>query len=133
MNAEKYRTSRLSEKQLAVLANELILYLEGGGVYQNSYLRMNQLAKELNMKNHILSQVINRQFSMSYFEFINSFRIKKAIEMINNDVDKKMKIASIASYCGFNTRATFINAFKQCTGVAPSEYKLKINKLKNNI
>lgn len=130
---EKYKTSRLSENRLKELTELLLAYVEEKRIYQNPILRMNQLAFELNIQNHILSQVINRQFNMSFFEFINTFRINKAIEQITNNADKKMKIASIGYYCGFNTRTTFVKAFKERTGVSPSEYKLKIiTNLKNN-
>lgn len=126
---QKYKTSRLSDSRLVEVSELLLSYLEEKKAYQNPMLRMNQLAKELNIQNNILSQVINRQFNMSFFKFINAFRIKKAIEIITNSSDKKLKIASIGYYCGFNNRTTFVKAFKEHTGVSPSKYKLSINKL----
>ncbi|MEI7596064.1 MAG: helix-turn-helix domain-containing protein [Bacteroidota bacterium] len=127
----KYKTSRLSEEKLTELALRIGNYVETNKVYLNPLIRMNKLAEELKIQNHILSQVINRYYKTSFFEFINSYRIKKAIEQISKNTNNKMKIASLGFYCGFNTRTSFIKSFKNHTGVSPSKFKLTENNSNN--
>ncbi|WP_181899549.1 helix-turn-helix domain-containing protein [Flagellimonas nanhaiensis] len=89
--------------------------------YLNPDLDLNTLAKELGMKPKFLSQVINEGFHTNYYDYINSYRIRDAKELLLNFRD--MSIKEIMYAVGFNSRSVFNTVFKQKTGITPSRFR----------
>jgi len=65
--------------------------------------------------------VINEQYQMSFYEYVNSFRVEFAEKLLREKADGS--IADIATESGFNNRASFNNYFKKQTGLTPSKYR----------
>jgi AraC-like DNA-binding protein len=59
---------------------------------------------------------------MGFREFLNRFRIEYLIQIKDRPEWRNFTLEAISSECGFNSRITFINNFKQITGKSPSEY-----------
>jgi AraC-like DNA-binding protein len=117
----KYRKSGLTNTLSVELRNELLLIMETKAPYLDSNLRLTDLAEMLNVNRHHASQIINESFKMSFFEFVNNYRVEEAERLIINN--ENLKLTDIAYQAGFNNRITFYKAFKAKNGVAPSEYK----------
>lgn len=100
-------------KQLAILKSEEL--------YRNPNLTLSNLAKELNVSKHTLSQYLNDNLGKSFSSFINELRIKKAQELILSD--KSYTIEALGYESGFNSKSTFFTSFKKLTGQTPSEYR----------
>ena len=83
------------------------------------------MAKELKVLPNQLSMVINSKLNCSFPEFVNSLRVKTAIELLDKANKHNMTIEAIAYESGFNNRTSFYNAFKKETGKLPSEYLRK--------
>lgn len=79
------------------------------------------IANELNESPNMISMVINSHFSKSLPDFINHYRIKMAIEILQSG-NKNLTIEGVAYECGFGNRISFYKAFKKETGKTPSEY-----------
>ena len=47
-------------------------------LYLNHELRLDDIANMLNISRHHASQVINENFNMSFYDFINTYRIEEA-------------------------------------------------------
>jgi AraC-like DNA-binding protein len=101
---------------------------------QHSFLKtdysLEQLVKETNIPRYILSAFINREYGMGFREYINRHRVDFFKENLSNPGWKNLTLEAIASDCGFSSRSTFINNFKQITGQTPSEF-IKKNNLKS--
>jgi len=89
--------------------------------YLNPDLDLNSLAQELGMKPKILSQVINEGFQTNYYDFINSYRIRDAKELLLNF--REMSIKEIMYEVGFNSRSVFNTVFKKKTGSTPTRFR----------
>lgn len=61
--------------------------------------------------------------NISANEYINKFRMEKAIQLI---VHTDMPFTEIAEKTGFATSSYFSTAFKQYTGETPTQYKKRI-------
>lgn len=74
--------------------------------------------------NH-LSQVINSGLNLSFFEYLNKYRVECATELIT-DADRRCPtILDIAYSVGFNSISAFYSALKKHAGQTPAQYKSK--------
>ena len=60
---------------------------------------------------------------MNFFDFINSYRIEMAKELIINPLPHTRTILDIAMESAFNSKSAFYSAFKKQTGITPAEFK----------
>ena len=84
---------------------------------------MQDLAGDLGLSVHYLSEVLNSRLKQNFSDLINSYRIKEAIKMLKDPNYENEKIINIAYDSGFNNKASFNNAFKKYTGMTPGKYK----------
>jgi AraC-like DNA-binding protein len=94
--------------------------------YLNPDLSLPQLAADLNISSHYLSQVINEQFNLNFFDFVNRYRVEVFKEKIEDHEFRNFSLLGIAFECGFNSKSAFNRIFKQTTGITPSQYKKTI-------
>ena len=71
--------------------------------------------------------VINTELSMNFFAFINEYRVKEARKLIENPERKDHTLLAIAFEAGFQSKASFNAAFKKHTGMAPGEYRRRLD------
>jgi AraC-like DNA-binding protein len=95
--------------------------------YKDHNITLGRLARELSITPHLLSQIVNEQFSHNFNDFVNSYRIEEAQRMLADPSKNNLTVASIAYDCGFNTLSAFNTAFKKFTGLTPSQFRNKEN------
>jgi len=119
----KYSGSRLNESEEKQYAEKLISYMELLKPYLNTDLTLPQLAVELGISSHLLSQVINEHFKLNFFDFVNQYRVEAFKERIVNPKYENFSLLGIAFECGFNSKSAFNRIFKKSTGLTPSQFK----------
>ncbi|WP_234859160.1 helix-turn-helix transcriptional regulator [Aquimarina aquimarini] len=117
---EKYASSKIEAGEADSLLQKVQDTIYQKELYRNPNLTLPQLAKELNMRSHLLSQLLNDNLNKSFSQFINEYRIRKAKTLLKKD--RNLKIEIIAENCGFNSNSTFYSAFKKNTGTTPAKY-----------
>lgn len=122
-SVEKYASSKLSETERDEIFKKINKYLDEVKVFLNEDITLPVLAKQLNVPTNILSQTINSKTNQNFNDFINGFRINEAKFRLLNSEYQNLTIEAIGKSVGFNSRTTFINAFKKITNYTPSEYK----------
>ncbi|MFD2725194.1 helix-turn-helix domain-containing protein [Hyunsoonleella rubra] len=128
---KKYQKSGLTKGLSKELKESLVKLLVEDRIYKQSNINLERLSEKLNTTRHNTSQIINEHFDMNFFELINTFRIKEALNIMDNDVHGSLNIIDIAYEVGFNNKVTFNKAFKKETSQTPSEYiqsKLRLRK-----
>lgn len=85
------------------------------------------LCKEIGMSRASLYNKLKALTDMGANDYINKFRMEKAITLI---VGTEMTFTEIAEKVGFTTSRYFSTAFKQYTGETPTQYKEKHKKVK---
>lgn len=68
------------------------------------------------------SALFRRYNTVSLWEYITTRRVEQAVRQICAP-DFSETMLSVALGCGFNSTASFNRAFRQCTGMTPSEYR----------
>ena len=86
-------------------------------------LTLQDLAAQMNIHARELSILINRHIGQHFFDFINKYRIEKAIEIIENSSIKEFTIQQILFDVGFNSKSSFNTEFKKHTGLTPTQYR----------
>ncbi|OJJ22306.1 hypothetical protein BKI52_06385 [marine bacterium AO1-C] len=80
------------------------------------------LAEMLNQKPAHLSWVINQCYKMSFSEYINTYRVKYFIEIVHLEEHRHRNLLGIALEIGFNSKNTFLRAFKKEYHTTPHTY-----------
>jgi AraC-like DNA-binding protein len=99
--------------------NELQDYMRREKPFLDNKLRMAELAEQLDMPVHHLSQTINRRAVENFSEFIKRHRVDAAKGLLN---DREKPIAMITFDAGFNSESAFYRHFKNFTGQTPKQY-----------
>lgn len=108
------------------LKEMLLHYMETNKPYLKSDLKISELADSLSVQSYQLSQLINNEFSVNFYDFINKYRVEEAKKLLIEDT-RNYKILAIAFEVGFNSKATFNRVFKNVTDLTPSEFKDKFS------
>ena len=108
------------------LKDKLIQYMDSNKPYLKSDLKISELADALAVPAYHLSQVINDEFLVNFYDFINKYRVEEAKKLLIED-NRNYKILAIAYEVGFNSKATFNRVFKKFTDLTPSEFKEKFS------
>ena len=94
--------------------------MENDHCFCNSTTTLDTVAKDLGVNRTYISNIINSH-EENFSTFINRYRIKMAIQILSEN--NKESFENIAEKVGFNNRKTFYNAFKNITGLSPSQFK----------
>lgn len=119
----KYSGSTLKEDEAAQYSAQLEEYLRLEKPYLDPELTLTQLAERINISPHHLSQIINEQFQLNFFEYINQFRVQEVKSRIGNPKYKSYSLLGIAMDSGFNSKSAFNRVFKKLTHQTPSQFK----------
>jgi AraC-like DNA-binding protein len=109
----KYSGSRLSDSEAKQYTEMLTDYMKSAKPYLNPDLSLPRLATELNISNHYLSQVINEQFNLNFFDFVNGYRVEAFKEKVKDPEFRHFTLLGIAFECGFNSKSAFNRIFKK--------------------
>ena len=123
VTVSKYQKSALDAAASAVLCEELKRYMEIEKPHLENRLNLSQLADLMNITPNYLSQVINEQLQINFFDFINGYRIEEAKTMLEDPGAENLSVVTIAYQAGFNSKSAFYSAFKKFVGCTPNEYR----------
>jgi len=119
----KYEKSSLTEKDIEQIRTKLLEQMKNEKLYLSNELTLTQLADELSVSNHNLSEVINTSFNKNFYEFVNSYRVEEVKKKIKNPDYTNHSLLAIAFESGFSSKSSFNSIFKKYTNATPSEYR----------
>jgi AraC-like DNA-binding protein/ketosteroid isomerase-like protein len=123
LQGPKYAKSGLSNEQLLEYKIRLERVMRSQQAYLRSDLTLPKLAEAINCSVNHLSQVINSGCGMSFFDYLNQFRIEHAKGLLSDLDGKGDAILNVAFTVGFNSNSAFYAAFKKCVGRTPAQYR----------
>jgi len=120
----KYHNSPLNPTEADRQLDMLNRLMEGEHLYRQTSLSVKDLSNRTLLTTRTISQILNERRKQNFFEYINTFRIREARDII---ADPKLRqnrsLLDIAYAVGFNSKSAFNRAFKQVCGHTPSEMK----------
>lgn len=118
----KHPVSQMPEQRSEDIFNKVCDYLDHGGDIFSSDFSIERLAYHIDESSRYISQAISENTSANFRTLLNRYRIRESCRRINDNRDgDAYTIESIANDIGMS-RSAFIKAFKQETGLTPSEY-----------
>jgi AraC-like DNA-binding protein len=121
--SKKYEKSSLTPENSEKYLNKLLKIMECEKPYLNNDLTLQKLSELLAVSPHHLSQIINEKKNQNFFDFINSYRIEEAKNLLIDKRGELLTILAIAEEVGFNSKSAFNIAFKKYTSLTPSQFK----------
>ncbi|MCA1759283.1 MAG: AraC family transcriptional regulator, partial [Bacteroidales bacterium] len=105
------------------LQNKLLELFEREKAYRKPELKITEVSQLLGTNRSYVSALINNEFSCSFNEFVNKYRIAEAKRMMKEDSIEKYSLNYIAESVGFGSVGTFIRVFKDMEGITPGRYR----------
>jgi len=118
----RYKKNKLKESDADGYKKLLLQLMDKEKPFLRSKITLNQLASEINISSHHLSQLLNERLDQNFFNFINFYRVEELKKRLEDPKYKNLTILGIAFDCGFNSKAAFNRIFKKHTGLTPSAY-----------
>ncbi|MBN1534496.1 MAG: AraC family transcriptional regulator [Spirochaetes bacterium] len=118
---KRYRQSLLKKHDREVIHERLAELMNDEKLYQDMDLRISDVASQLMITTHQLSQLINERNKTDFRNFVNRFRIEEATKLLFEEHDRS--IISICFHVGFNSKAAFNKTFKKMMGCSPKEFR----------
>ncbi|KPH11339.1 AraC family transcriptional regulator [Chryseobacterium sp. ERMR1:04] len=117
----KYSNKKIPDQQAENFVSKLERLMNMEELYKNPNLKLSDLAMEMNISAHQLSQLLNDNLGKSFSIYINEYRIGEACEKIENG--SYLKFEEIGYEVGFNSKSTFFSTFKKIKNTTPLLYK----------
>ncbi len=120
----KYAKSGLNQEESLQVFVKVRAYITEHKSFLNSELRLDDLAKQMQINRNHLSQAINTQAHETFWSFLNQFRLEEAKSRLRNPKYNHYTIEAIALDSGFNSVSGFNTIFKKMVGITPSEFRV---------
>lgn len=118
----KHKNKLLTESaHTQKLATQLNVFMQKNEPHLDSELTLSGLADQLAVPQRELSELINSQFKMHFFDFVNKYRIESAKSLLQNN--RAISVIEVLNTVGFNSKSSFNTAFKKHTGQTPTGYR----------
>jgi AraC-like DNA-binding protein len=117
------KQERFSETQLQALKIRLLALMNEGKIHLEEDLNLPKLAQRLSISTHDLSYLLNEGFGQSFFDFINTYRVAEAKQLLLSEKHTHLNMVGIAYAAGFNSKTTFYTTFKKMTQQSPTEFQ----------
>ena len=118
---KKYASKKIEDVKASLLVESLKSIMKEKQFHRNSNVKLNDIAKELHISSHQLSQLLNDNLGKSFAQFINEYRINDAKKLLQEN--NQFTLEAIGFEAGFSSKSTFYATFKKVVGRTPSEYK----------
>jgi AraC-like DNA-binding protein len=121
--APRYARSGLDRARIPELLAQLETLMQNEKPWLESDLTLGELAARAGIPVHHVSQLLNEEKKVSFFDFINARRVQEVQRCLADPAYARQTIMEVALASGFNSKAAFNAAFKQHTGMTPSAFR----------
>lgn len=118
---EKYASKKIENKEAENLKTALHNVMIEKKFHRNTNIKLKDIATNLNISSHKLSQLLNDNLGKNFAQFINDHRIEDAKRLLIEN--NQYTLEAIGFEAGFSSKSTFYATFKKIVGQTPSEYK----------
>ncbi len=125
----KYAKSGLGDDQLEAYKRQLQRVMLDEQLYLKSDMTLPRLAETIGCSVNHLSQVINAGFGVSFFDYLNRFRVEHAKALLSDGGPQDNAVLNVAFTVGFNSNSAFYAAFRKYVGRTPAQYRRQQQKV----
>jgi AraC-like DNA-binding protein/ketosteroid isomerase-like protein len=122
---EKYAKSGLDEQRVEEIKLRLEKLMQEQQLFKDPSLKLQGLSESLNIRRNQLSLIINLEYKMKFFDFINKDRLDAFINELHLHSNQDINITSLAYDVGFSSSSVFYKIFKRYQDISPRQYLKK--------
>lgn len=119
----RYAGKQLSTADRTVYLERLTACMEHEQPYRNGELMLDDLAAQVAMTPHELSQLINEGAGANFADYLNRHRVEALKRALHDPAQASASILDLALAAGFNSKSAMNRAFKKHTGMTPGEFR----------
>jgi AraC-like DNA-binding protein len=113
----------VNEKEYNEELLKLKKYMTEEKPFLNPSLTIQDISKEIDIPVRDLSLLINHRLDQHFYDFVNTYRIENAMDILKDVTQNKVTVLEILYHVGFNSKSSFNTAFKKHTGNTPTGYR----------
>ena len=118
---EKYGARKIEEITVQKMQQKLDVLMVDQKLFANPKLKLLDVAMQMNVTPHQLSQLLNDNFRKSFALFVNEYRVEAAKDMLHTR--HELTLEGIGYEVGFSSKSTFYATFKKVSGMTPAQFK----------
>jgi len=124
LSSSKYQTSNLNDSQKHALLESITHIMELTQEYCKEDFSLEKLASLVNSNSKYVSQIINETYHKNFNIYVNEYRVQEArVRLMDTEHYGHYTIKAIAESIGYKSTTTFVNAFRNITGITPSVFQ----------
>ncbi|MFZ4929395.1 helix-turn-helix domain-containing protein [Chryseobacterium sp. Mn2064] len=121
--AETLATEDKFDEAKNVQIEQLRNYMVEKEPFLDPSLTIQELADQVEIPVRELSVLINHHINQHFFDFVNEYRVKKAMTILKDPTKKEVTVLEILYEVGFNSKSSFHTYFKKYTNQTPTVFR----------
>jgi len=120
---EKPQSTDVQDELISRQISTLKQYMAEKEPFLDPSLTIQELANQIDIPVRDLSVLINHQMDQHFFDFVNEYRIQKAMNILKDQSKSQLTVLEILYEVGFNSKSSFNTSFKKYTNLTPTAYR----------
>jgi AraC-like DNA-binding protein len=123
---ENEKITGIKDNQNEVITGQISTlkhYMAEKEPFLNPSLTIQELSNQIEIPVRDLSVLINHHMDQHFFDFVNEYRIQKAMSILKNPLKSDLTVLEILYEVGFNSKSSFNTSFKKYTNLTPTAYR----------
>ena len=122
-NESRIEKSSIQNEEATAIFEELSKLVLTQKLFLDKNCSLQKLTEISGFKSTIISDVLNNHNNQNFYSFINEFRVNEVCKMLKNNENAHLTLDAIGELCGFKSKSTFYQSFKEVTKKTPFQYK----------
>lgn len=120
---EKTESKDVQDDAISSQISTLKQYMAEKEPFLDPSLTIQELANQIDIPVRDLSVLINHHMDQHFFDFVNEYRIQKAMGILKDQARSQLTVLEILYEVGFNSKSSFNTYFKKHTNLTPTAYR----------
>jgi AraC-like DNA-binding protein len=120
---EKTESKNVQDDVISSQISTLKQYMAEEEPFLDPSLTIQELANQIDIPFRALSVLINHHMDQHFFDFVNEYRIQKAMVILKDQSRSQLTVLEILYEVGFNSKSSFNTSFKKYTNLTPTAYR----------
>lgn len=115
--------SELIKYNKNILKENLLELFETDAIFKQPDLKITHISTKLQTNRTYISNLINTEFSCTFSDFVNKYRLQEAKKLLSHESSKIYSLDHVSEKSGFGSLSTFIRVFRDSEGITPGRYR----------
>lgn len=111
-----------TENRSSLLFSKIEERMKHGHLYRDTELTLEKAAKAVSSNRTYLSAAIKKSTGLSFSYYVNSYRIKEAMNILSDPTNRE-PLKTVIMDVGFKSQTPFYRLFNEATGTTPTQWR----------